>query len=352
MVRVEINNVTKIDGKDVDMITCHLPNGDAIQFLNFGAIVHRWIHTDIFGQKADVLLGCKNLNDYIVEGHPYFGALIGRYANRIAWGKFVLDETEYTLNTNLNPHHLHGGNIGFDKKVMDYKITESKDEIIILFTTKSPHLEEGYPGNLSIQVTYTFSANHELRMEFKARTDQDTHVNLTNHCYFNLSGNQNQDILDHILQVQADKYTETNTMSIPTGQILDVKNTPLDFRTPKKIGAMMSLDQNFLKNTKGFDHNFVINDHDFYTSVAAIWHPDTKRRLQVFTDQPGIQLYTGNWLEGINGKAGKYRDYVGFCLETQHFPDSPNHKDFPSTLLKSDQQYYTKTIYKLDHYTD
>jgi aldose 1-epimerase len=336
-----------IGDKEIYLFTFLSKNGSYIQISNFGGIVHSWFCPDKNGQLGDVLLGCKDLNEY-QKRHPYFGALIGRYANRIANGKFKLDGIEYQLSTNLGEHHLHGGYNGLDQKIWSFKLDQELNKMILSLTTDSAHLEEGYPGHLKVKVIYTYTDENELNIEYFAESDQSTPINLTNHCYFNLSGKQDTDILDHLIKINADKFTFSNESLIPTGEFVSVNGTVLDFNDMQIVGDHIYDVDALLTYTKGFDHNFILNAHQFDTPVAIAVHPQSGRRLQVFTDQPGIQLYTGNWLGEVEGKVGKYKDFAGFCLETQHFPDSPNHDHFPNTILQREEQFYSKTIYKMD----
>jgi len=343
---IDIQKIDSALSNSVVLITLKNDAQHSLSITNYGGIIHAWLCPDNKGNVSDVLLGCKNISDY-QKNHPYFGAIVGRYANRIANGKFTIDDVTYKLARNNPPHHLHGGNVGFDKKIWDYQIIENSDNITIHLSTESPHLEEGYPGNLKIQVSYTFDNEGQLTIDYEATSDLPTHINLTNHCYFNLSGDNGTTILDHHLQINADSITETDELLIPTGKIMNIKASNLDFSEMTEIGLRIKNDDPNLNKANGYDHNYVISGQ--INSVAAIaQHPRTGRRLQVFTTEPGIQLYTGNWLNDVNGKNGLYQNYAGFCLETQHYPDSPNHPNFPSTLLKPNETYRSKTIYKID----
>jgi aldose 1-epimerase len=347
MIFCKTEKINILNGKDVVLITASLNDGTNIQITNFGGIVHAWQCFDKQGNLADILLGRANVNGYF-DAHPYFGAVTGRFANRIAYGKFTLDGKEYQLSTNLSPHHLHGGFCGLDKKVWDYAIEELSGHVIITLTTSSPHLEEGFPGNLLVKVQYTYTSENELIIRYYAETDAPTPINLTNHCYFNLSGNQASDILDHYIFIDADAITEVDASLLPTGEYLNIKDTVLDFKTSKKIGDQIFKDDPLLTNAKGYDHNFILNISDQHQAKAVAIHEPSGRRLQIFTDQPAIQLYTGNHLNNTLGKSGIYKDYSGFCLETQHFPNSPNHPHFPNTILRPDEQFFSQTIYKMD----
>ena len=339
------------DGKKVHLFTLQNIHGQTIQITNYGGIVHSWKSPDKHEIVSDILLGCTDLNGYL-KRHPYFGAVIGRYANRIAHGKFELNGHVYQLQKNLLPHHLHGGENGFDRKVWDFDTFSSDHQCTLSLTTQSAHLEEGYPGHMELKVNYTFTDDNELRIEYFARSDRDTVINLTNHCYFNLSGDQHNDILDHEVKINAEVYTQSDETLIPTGTLLPVAGTNLDFNNFHAISERIFSEDPILKVANGYDHNFVLNAHPFDMPVAEVRHKHSGRRLQVYTDQPGVQLYTGNWLKGVDGKIGQYGNYAGFCLETQHFPDSPNHAAFPTTLLKKGENFYSKTIYKVDTFSE
>ena len=343
-------NVEKIDnstGQEIVLINISNVNKHTISITNLGGIVHAWFCPDVEGNISDVLLGCKNILDY-QNSHPYFGAIVGRYANRIAFGKFSIEGIDYNLAINNPPHHLHGGNVGFDKKIWGYQIIENENDITLILSCESPHMEEGYPGFLKVQVAYTFDNEGKLSIDYTATTDQATHLNLTNHCYFNLSGDSKSTILDHQLQIMSENITETDEHLIPTGKIIDIKGSNLDFTEMTPIGLRIKKDDPNLNKANGYDHNFVIDGQNITSAIAIAQHPQTGRRLQVFTTEPGIQLYTGNWLNDVDGKHGKYQNYAGFCLETQHYPDAPNHPNFPTTLLKVGDTYRSKTIYKID----
>jgi len=345
-----VTTIGYIAGKEVNLISITNNRGCQIQITNFGGIVHSWSTPDKYNIFADILLGCADLNDY-QKRHPYFGAIIGRYANRIANGLFELNNTIFRLEKNLPPHHLHGGLHGFDRKLWEFDLHSHPEKCELILKTQSAHMEEGYPGLLDLKVIYTYNNDNELIMEYFATTDQDTHINLTNHCYFNLSGDQSKNILNHEVKISAQFYTESDDELIPTGKMASVKNTSLDFLQFRSISDRNFKDDDLLKVTNGYDHNYVITPHDFNSPIAEVLHQHSGRRLQVFTDQPAIQFYSGNWLDGVEGKIGKYAAYAGFCLETQHFPDSPNHPEFPSTRIKKGQNFYSKTIYKVDVYT-
>jgi aldose 1-epimerase len=313
--------------------------------MSYGATVTELWVADKDGALADVCLGFDDLKGYQAPGNPFFGCVVGRYANRIAKGKFTLDGTEYKLAINNKPNTLHGGNKGFDKAV--WKTVETKAPLSVGFTYKSADGEEGYPGNLTATVTYQLTEDNELKISYTATTDKATVVNLTNHAYFNLAGHNAGSILDHELTLKASKYTPVDDTLIPTGKIEDVKDTPYDFTKEAKIGSRIKK----LKNVpQGYDFNYVIDGGGKKKLVLAATVREAKsgRVMEVETTQPGVQLYTGNFLDGkTKGKGGTaYKQYSGFCLETQHYPDSPNQKDFPSVVLRPKQTYEQTTVYR------
>jgi len=330
------------DGTVVDMYTLTNANGLVAKIITYGAIVTELHVPDKNGTLGDVVLGFDNLDQY-VKGHPYFGAIVGRVANRIALGKFTLNGKDYTLAVNNSPNHLHGGVKGFDKVVWKAEPTRSKDGPAVKLTYRSPDGEEGYPGNLDVTVVYTLTNKNALRIEYTATTDQDTPVNLTNHSYFNLAGQG--DIGSHELLLNADRYTPTDDTLIPTGEIKPVKGTPLDFTTAHPIGDHLA---EVGGDPKGYDHNYVLNGGGKNLTLAArVYEPTTGRVLEMYTTEPGVQLYTGNFLDGtLTGKGGiVYKQHSAFCLEAQHFPDSVNHPDFPSVILKPGKIYRQRTEY-------
>lgn len=333
------------DGQAVDLYTLVNSNGLTARITTYGALLTELHVPDRNGKLADVVLGFSSLDGYL-KGHPYFGATTGRVANRIAKGRFTLDGKEYQLATNNSPNHLHGGDKGLDKRVWKAKPITSSEGQAVLFTYKSPDGEEGYPGNLEIEVTYTLTNTDELVVEYKATTDKPTPVNLTNHSYFNLAGAGNGLILDHELTLQADHYTPVDATSIPTGQIAPVAGTPLDFTKPMTIGARI---EQLAGTPGGYDHNFVLKSSDGTLALAArVYEPTSGRVMKILTTEPGVQLYTGNYLDGtLVGKGGKiYAKRSGFCLETQHFPDSVNQPSFPSVILRPGQTYRQKTVHR------
>jgi aldose 1-epimerase len=335
------------DGQTMDLYTLTNHNGMQVSITNYGGRVVSILVPDRNGKIADVVLGFDHLQGYL-ETNPFFGALVGRYANRIAHGKFTLDGVTYKLALNDGPNSLHGGLKGFDKRA--WKARElSQGHPAIELTYLSKDGEEGYPGNLSVKVVYTLGADNGLKIDYTATTDKDTVVNLTNHSYFNLAGQGSGDILKHLLMINADRFTPIDATLIPTGKLASVQGTPFDFRKPTAIGARIQENNEQLKFGRGYDHNFVLNHHGGGLVLAArVTEPESGRVLEVLATQPGVQFYTGNFLDGsIHGKRGKvYGFRTAFCLETQHFPDSPNHPEFPSAELKPGQVYHQVTVYK------
>ena len=335
------------DGKQVRLYSLRNANGLTADIMTYGAIVVSLRTPDRKGQMADIVLGYDNLQEYI-KISPYFGAIVGRYGNRIAKGKFTLDGAEYTLATNNNANHLHGGIKGFDKVVWDDKPVQRPDAVGVRLSYLSKDGEEGYPGNLKATVTYLLTSKNELRIEYEATTDKATPVNLTHHGYFNLTGGQ-RDILGHVLALNADRFTPVDEGLIPTGELKAVKDTPMDFTKATAIGARIANEHQQLKFGGGYDHNWVLNKGGKEMTVAArVSEPTTGRIMEIRTVEPGIQFYSGNFLDGtITGKGGRvYPHRWGFCLETQHYPDSPNKPNFPSTILRPGEKYETTTIYR------
>jgi len=335
------------EGQQVRLYTLRNANGLSAEIMTYGAIVVTLKTPDRNGKMGDIVLGYDNLQDYI-RNSPYFGAIVGRYGNRIAQGKFTLDGVEYKLAVNNGENHLHGGIKGFDKVVWSDEPVWKADAVGVKLSYLSKDGEEGYPGNLNATVTYLLTNNNELRIEYEATTDKATPVNLTHHGYFNLTGGQ-RDILDHVLALNAGKFTPVDKGLIPTGELLPVAGTPMDFTRPTAIGARIGNDFEQLKFGGGYDHNWVLNKGGRSMIAAArVYEPTTGRVMEIRTTEPGIQFYSGNFLDGtITGKGGTvYKHRWGLCLETQHYPDSPNKPNFPSTILRPGQNYETTTIYR------
>ncbi len=339
---VTVEDWGSADGKPVKLYTLTNESGTSVKITNYGGIVTSWITKDKNGKLSNVVMGFDSLAPYL-EKPPYFGAIIGRYGNRIAKGTFTIDGKQYKLATNDGPNHLHGGPKGFDKVVWDAE-TDPEGGRMLTLTYLSKDGEEGYPGKLKVKVVYTLSESGELVMDYSAETDQATVVNLTNHSYFNLSGDVTNTILNHELQINADTYTPVDSTLIPTGEIADVTGGPFDFRKPFKIGARIEQVQG------GYDHNYVLNRKSSGMELVAVLYDSISgRQLEVITTEPGLQFYSGNFLNGkLKTPDGKsIVKHGALCLETQHFPDSPNKPGFPSTLLKPGEKYTTQTIYKV-----
>jgi len=339
----------KFEGKPIEMATLKNSHGVEVQAINYGAIITSLKVPDKAGKVADVVLGFGRLETYWTPPPPpFFGAVVGRYGNRIAKGQFAIAGKTYKLATNNGPNHLHGGNRGFDKVVWDMATKDTPQGSSIVFTRTSPDGEEGYPGNLHATVTYTLTEKNELVIEYRATTDKATPVNLTQHSYFNLAGDGSGDILGQSLMLNADRFTPVDGTLIPTGEIANVEGTPFDFRNPTAIGARIAQPNPQLKHGQGYDHNWVLNRSGEGLQMAAMaTDPVSGRTLEVTTTEPGIQFYSGNFLDGtIRGKSGHvYKQRSGFCLETQHFPDSPNQPNFPTTILKPGEEYKTSTVF-------
>jgi aldose 1-epimerase len=334
------------DGKQVQIYTLKNSKEAEVKITNYGGIVVALLVPDRNGKLDDIVLGFEKLDDYLKD-NPYFGALIGRYGNRIQKASFKLNGVEYSLATNDHENSLHGGVIGFDKVVWDTETKKGDNSLTLSYLSKDG--DEGYPGNLSVKVVYTLNDSNELKIEYTATTDKPTVINLTHHSYFNLAGAGTSDILNHELFINADKFTPVDSGLIPTGELRNVQSTPMDFTKPIAIGARINQNDDQLKFGKGYDHNWVLNKNDNEISLAAkVYEPSTGRVMEVLTTEPGIQLYTGNFLDGtIIGKNRKrYNHRYGFCLETQHFPDSPNKPEFPKTVLNPGETYKQLTIYK------
>ena len=338
---------TTPDGETVDVYTLTNPQGMEVRAITFGGIITSLRVPDRQGRFDDVALGFDNLDSYL-KNPPFFGAIIGRYGNRIAKGRFTLDGKTYTLAINNSPNHLHGGNKGFDKVVWKAESFKKENAAGVVFTHTSPDGDEGYPGALSVRVTYTLTSDNKLEVEYEATTDQATPVNLTQHTYFNLAGDGSRDVLDHVVTIHASRYTPVDSTLIPTGELASVEGTALDFLIPTAIGARIGSNDSQLRYGNGYDHNFVLDrTTEGLVPAARVVEPVSGRVLDVSTTEPGMQFYTGNFLDGsLTGKAGHvYRQRMGFCLETQHFPDSPNQPAFPSTILRPGETYRSKTVF-------
>lgn len=335
-------------GEEVELYTLANSKGMEAAITTYGARVVSLKVPDRSGKAADVVLGFDALDGY-QQRNPYFGAIVGRYGNRIAKGHFTLNGVEYTLARNNGENHLHGGLVGFDKVVWKAREVSASGGQGLELSYRSKDGEEGYPGNLSVTVTYTLTDASELRIDYAATTDKDTVLNLTNHSYFNLAGAGDGDVLGHQVTINADRYTPVDAGLIPTGELRSVEGTPFDFRQPHAIGERINGDDEQLKVGKGYDHNFAINgEAGTLRPAARVVEPRSGRVMDVLTTQPGMQFYTGNYLDGtLKGKGGKtYGQRYGFCMETQHFPDSPNQPSFPAVVLKPGEQYRTTTVYR------
>ena len=334
-----------VNGRAIEQLTLTNKNGVEVKAITYGGIITSITTPDRTGAMGDIVLGFDSLDGYLA-GHPFFGAIVGRYGNRIAKGRFTIDKQEYKLATNNGPNHLHGGIKGFDKQVWNAGVLPPMaGQSSIVFTYTSADGEEGYPGTLIVEVTYTLNDKNELIVDYLARSDKATHVNLTQHSYFNLAGAG--DILGHELTIDADLYTPVDAALIPTGVLVPVEGTPFDFRTSTAIGARIDQPNAQLKHGGGYDHNWVLNGTaGTLRRAARVVEPKTGRTLEVATTEPGMQFYTGNFLDGkLKGKGRSYERRSGFCLETQHFPDTPNQPNFPTTLIKPGQVYNSRTVF-------
>ena len=336
------------EGLNVDQYILKNRNGMEISTINYGGIITSLKTKDRDGNYQDIVLGFDNLSEYESES-PYFGAIIGRYGNRIAKGKFTLNDENYNLAVNNGENHLHGGIKGFDKVVWDTREVVDDSTASLVLSYVSDDMEEGYPGNLKVKVTYTLDNNDKLSVKYEAVTDKTTIINLTQHSYFNLSADFNKNILDHDILINADSFLPVDSTLIPTGEIRNVGDTPFDFRRPKNVGDEINNSNKQLMIGNGYDHCWVLNNQDKgLRFVASAYDSSTGRLLEVFSDQPGIQFYSGNFLDGsLKSKIGGTYDFrSGFCLETQHYPNSPNEMSFPSVTLNPGEKYETETIFK------
>jgi len=332
-----------VDATDVDLYVLTNANGMVAKVMNYGATLTELDTPDRDGKLDDVVLGFENLGGYL-QKEPYFGAVVGRVGNRIAKGRFTLNGTTYQLATNDGPNHLHGGIKGFDKVVWDARVVSEGKNPAVEFAYRSRDGEEGYPGNCTVKVTYALSDTNELSLSYVVATDMDTPVNVTNHSYFNLAGAENGGVLDHVLQINADRYTPVDATLIPTGELRPVAGTPMDFRQPTRIGERIAQAGG---SPVGYDHNYVLNSGGGSLALAAtVFEPKSGRVMDVLTTEPGVQFYSGNFLDGtLTGKKGViYRQYAALALETQHFPDSVNQPGFPSYVLKAGQTYTSQTV--------
>lgn len=337
------------DGQNVQIYTLRNRNGMEARITNYGGIVVSLTAPDRDHKFADVALGYNTLDDYMNPPFPYFGAIIGRYGNRIAKGRFTLNGVEYKLAVNNGENHLHGGLKGFDRVIWGAQQRNTAAGPALLLNYVSKDGEEGYPGNLRVTVLYTLTHKNELKIDYTASSDKDTVTNLTHHSYFNLAGEGNGDILDHRVVIRASRFVPTDAGSIPTGELKNVAGTPFDFLSAHTIGERINQDDQQLKFGNGYDHTWVINGRmGVLRQAASVYEPTTGRVMEVWTTEPGVQFYTGNFLDGSRpGKSGKpYQRRTGFCLETQHYPDSPNRPNFPTTTLRKGAVYRSTTIYR------
>ena len=336
------------DGKAVRLYTLTNAHGMQVEITNYGGTITSILVPDRRGRPGDVVLGYDSLAPYAKNlGGTYFGALIGRYGNRIGGARFTLDGTTYKLAANNGPNTLHGGKVGFNQKVWTARPLPGRHSAGLALSYVSPDAEEHFPGTLKVRVVYRLTNDDALHIDYTAATDKDTVVNLTNHAYFNLNGAGNGDVLGHRMMINASRYTPIDTTSIPLGPPAPVAGTPFDFRRPHAIGARINANNTQIKNGSGYDHNFVLNGRGLRLA-ARVYSPESGRVLTVYTDQPGVQFYAGNFLNGTEiGKGGKaYKRRTGFCLETQHFPDSPNEPLYPTTELRPGQTFHSTTIDK------
>ena len=342
---VTTENFGSFEGKDVSLYTLKNKQGDIVKLTNYGAAIVEISVPDRDGNKANVTFGYDNLEGYL-NGDPYFGKVVGQYANRIARGKFTLDSVEYSLAINNFPNALHGGPTGWHSRVWTGEVLKGTDFPAVKFTYNKPDMEEGFPGNVVAEVVYTWTDANEIIMDYKVTTDRRTVINITNHAYFNLHGAGVGDILDHEAVIRASAFTPVDSTLIPTGELRPVEGTPFDFRTPHLIGERIGEAYDQLILGGGYDHNYVLDNLEEVD--AEVYDPSTGRFIQVLTDQPGVQLYTGNFLDGTQtGRGGNVYQYrSGFCLETQRYPDSPNQASFPSVILTPDEPFLSSTTFR------
>lgn len=339
---------TTANGEKIESYKLKNQKGMEVDIMTYGGIITSLKVPNKTGVSEEIVLGFNNFEQY-TKDHPFFGALIGRYGNRIGKAKFSLDGVGYKLTANDGPNSLHGGPMGFHKAIWEVVEVKGGTDGVLKLKYVSKDMEEGFPGNLTVFVTYTLKTDNTLEVDYEATTDKKTVVNLTQHSYFNLSGDFTKTILDNVVTIDADKLVPVDETLIPTGQLDDVVNTPFDFRTPKAIGKDIEVTNEQLKRGKGYDHCWVLNNQDKgFRFAASVYEPTSGRVMKVYTDEPGIQLYTGNFLDGtLPTRDGKtYAHRTGLCLETEHYPDSPNQKDFPTTVLNPGETYKTKTAFK------
>jgi aldose 1-epimerase len=336
-----------VDGKQVKLFYLKGKNGMEAAITNYGGRVVSLLVKSASGKMVDVIAGFDNLKGYQESSSNYYGALIGRYGNRIANGKFKIDGKEYSMFINNAPNTLHGGKVGFDSKVWD---AVQPNEHTLELTYHSADMEEGFPGNLTVKVTYAVTRYNSLEINYEATTDKPTVINLTNHAYFNLNGPGSGTILKHIMQINADGYTPVNKNLIPLGKVASVKGTPFDFRAPLPIGDRIDADNEQIKFANGYDHNYVLNTHNTQVPAVTVIGDQSGLIMKVFTTQPGVQFYTGNFMKGAYKMKGNHPDdfRTAFCLETQHYPDSPNQPAFPSTLLEPGKTFKSVTLYQFE----
>ena len=342
---VTTENFGSLEGTEVFLYTLTNANGDYIKLTGYGAAIVEISVPDRNGRRENVTLGYDNLEGYIL-GDPFFGKVVGQFANRIARGRFSLDSVDYSLAINNTPNTLHGGPTGWHSRVWEAEVLKNTDFPAVRFTYRKPDMEEGYAGSVVAEVVYTWTDDNEIIMDYKVTTDRTTVINITNHAYFNLHGAGTGDILDHEVIIRASAFTPVDTTLIPTGELRPVEGTPFDFRTPHLVGERIGDDYEQLIYGGGYDHNFVLDNYDEVD--VEVYDHSTGRVLQVITDQPGVQFYTGNFLDGTqtghDGKPYNYRS--GFCLETQHFPDSPNQPMFPSVVLTPEEPFLSSSSYR------
>ncbi len=336
------------EGVSVDQYLLTNNNGMSLVVINFGGIVTKLTAPDRDGKYEDVVLGYTNPQDYFKTSSEYFGAIIGRVANRIANGKFTIDGTDYQININNSPNTLHGGTQGFDRKIWTAEIDERAAYPTLVLSYQSSDREEGFPGNLEVKVTYALTNDDAFEITYEAKTDQKTVVNLTHHSYFNLSANFSNTILDHELLLHANAMLPINKSFIPTGEIKSVQSSPFDFTIAKTIGKDINLPNEQLEIAKGYDHSWIFSEATGFKNIGTVFHPPTGRVMTVYSDQPGVQLYSGNFLDGSKPSktGGHYQKHAGFCLETQQYLDAPNQPEFPPIILNPNEKFFSKTVYK------